>query len=85
MQILSSIPLFKGLEVRKENEFDVASVLIGIFNKIENESKNADGSLNRGTHAVSEAPTKPARSGSKSKYIAVKVVPPLNRSDSLTN
>lgn len=51
MQTLSSIPLFKGLEVRKENEFDVASVLIGIFNKIENESKNADGSLNRGTHA----------------------------------
>ncbi|WP_415063915.1 hypothetical protein [Bdellovibrio sp.] len=51
MQVLSSIPLFDGLETRKDNEFDIASVLIGIFNKIENESKNADNSLNRGTHA----------------------------------
>lgn len=51
VQTLMAIPLVKGIEVRKDTEYDATSVLIGIFNKIENESAGQGQSLSRGTHA----------------------------------
>lgn len=51
IKILNSIPLLKGAESQSRSEARIAETLIEIFNKIENEAVNTDGSLNRGTHA----------------------------------
>lgn len=51
LAILKSIPLIKGFEKKNSNENSIAKKLHGIFSKIADESKNADGSINRGTHA----------------------------------
>nr|BDT29697.1 catalase [Bacteriovorax sp. HI3] len=51
LKILSSIPLLKGVEVKTRDEDSIAASLVEIFNKIADENKNSNQSLNRGTHA----------------------------------
>lgn len=52
IQILRSIPLFEGLEYRDESEErKITRNLQEIFEKIQGKAENADGSLNRATHA----------------------------------
>ncbi len=51
INILESIPLYKGYEKKERNEAKVADQLGEIFSKIADEAMNADGSINRGTHA----------------------------------
>ncbi|MBD63707.1 MAG: hypothetical protein CME62_00745 [Halobacteriovoraceae bacterium] len=49
--LLEQIPLVKGYEYRLKNEEKMAYKLANIFKKIADEAANADGSLNRATHA----------------------------------
>lgn len=51
LNTLASIPLIKGYESRNSDEAAIAKKLSKIFSKIADESKNKDGSVNRGTHA----------------------------------
>lgn len=51
LRALKSVPLLKGYESKEKNEDAIAERLSEIFTKIANESKNRDGSINRGTHA----------------------------------
>lgn len=51
LKILDDIPLIPEYEKKRKNEKKIYYKLAKIFKKIADESKNADGSLNRGTHA----------------------------------
>lgn len=51
LAILKKVPVIKGFEKKSNDEDSIARKLHGIFSKIADESKNEDGSINRGTHA----------------------------------
>lgn len=51
MQILLAIPLVKDLEKQEDSELEDTTQLIDLFGQFADRNRNADDSLNRGTHA----------------------------------